>query len=186
MPKYLTPASFPKNYPFLSVRPMLDKIDTNPTTNEQLELMWRISIHWFCPHTLGRYPKLPQNPTKKTQIFINCWWNVRGIFQGYVGEILDLWVQYSFCCRLLTCLGDLLWLHSGWLPVFISPKKTERTNYYNYPPWNQLVLWKSIVRSWNSFWDGLFQRQNVSFRECRSRDLNPVEMLLKERKWHIP
>ena len=22
-------------------------------------------IQWFCPHTLGRYPKLPQTPTKK-------------------------------------------------------------------------------------------------------------------------
>ena len=44
---------------------------------------------WFCPHTLGIYPKLPQNPHKGRNSFINCWWNVRSIFQGYVGEILD-------------------------------------------------------------------------------------------------
>ena len=44
---------------------------------------------WFCPDTLGRYPRLPQTPTKKKNPSENCWWRVRGIFQGYVGEILD-------------------------------------------------------------------------------------------------
>ena len=44
-------------------------------------------LQWFCPHTLGRYPKLPQNPHKGRNSFINCWWNVRGIFHG------ALWVR---------------------------------------------------------------------------------------------
>ena len=44
---------------------------------------------WFCPHTLGRDPKLPQNPTKKEIPSYTVWWNVRGILQGYVGEILE-------------------------------------------------------------------------------------------------
>ena len=43
----------------------------------------------FCPHTLGRYPKLPK-PPKDKNFFINCWWNIRGTFQGYVGEILKV------------------------------------------------------------------------------------------------
>ena len=29
------------------------------------------------------------NPHKGRNSFINCWWNVRNIFQGYVGEIID-------------------------------------------------------------------------------------------------
>ena len=43
----------------------------------------------ICPHTLGRYPKLPQTPTRNS--FTNYWWNVPGIFQGYVGGILEKW-----------------------------------------------------------------------------------------------
>ena len=45
---------------------------------------------WFCPHNLGRYPKLPLSPPQfERNWFINCWWRVCGIFQGYVGEILE-------------------------------------------------------------------------------------------------
>ncbi len=44
---------------------------------------------------LPTYPaKIPQtspNPHKERNSFINCWWNFQGIFQGYVGEILDTW-----------------------------------------------------------------------------------------------
>ena len=40
--------------------------------------------------TLGRWvPKLPQNQQFERKSFINCWWNIRGIFQGYVGGILE-------------------------------------------------------------------------------------------------
>ena len=44
--------------------------------NKRAIAFWEISenvIHWFCPHTLGRY----------------LGWNIWGIFQGYVGEILE-------------------------------------------------------------------------------------------------
>ena len=45
---------------------------------------------------LGKYPKLPLSPPQRKEYsFINCWWNVRGIFQGYVGEILEIWVNYG-------------------------------------------------------------------------------------------
>ena len=51
--------------------------------------LWRVDLkHWFCPHTLGRYP-IPPKPHKERNSFINCWWNIRGIFQGYVGGILN-------------------------------------------------------------------------------------------------
>ena len=32
-------------------------------------------------------PNFPKPPKRKNS-FINCWWNIRGTFQGYVGEIL--------------------------------------------------------------------------------------------------
>ena len=35
-------------------------------------------LSMICPHTLGRYPKLPQTPHKERNSFINCWWNIRG------------------------------------------------------------------------------------------------------------
>ena len=34
-------------------------------------------------------PNLPNPPPKKKYFFLNCWWNIRGTFQGYVGEILE-------------------------------------------------------------------------------------------------
>ncbi len=41
-------------------------------------------------HT-GRWaPRLFPKPHKERNSFRNCWWRVRGIFQGYVGEILEL------------------------------------------------------------------------------------------------
>ena len=60
------------------------------------------SVHkfqWFCPHTLGRYPRLPQTPTNRKKLpNRNCWWRVRGpIFQGaHVGEILDCSFQGGY------------------------------------------------------------------------------------------
>ena len=33
-------------------------------------------------------PNFPK-PPKRKNFFINLWWNIRGTFQGYVGEILD-------------------------------------------------------------------------------------------------
>ena len=46
------------------------------------------------------YPeKIPQtspNPHEERNSFINCWWNIRGIFQGYVGGILDILLKRSF------------------------------------------------------------------------------------------
>ena len=58
-----------------------------PWLGQQGPAQWSVSFgHWSMispTGTLGRYPKLPQT-------FIDCWWNVRGIFQGYVGEILQL------------------------------------------------------------------------------------------------
>ena len=33
--------------------------------------------------------KIPQTPHKETKSFRSCWWNVGGIFQGYMGEILE-------------------------------------------------------------------------------------------------
>ncbi len=51
-----------------------------------------------CPltHTLGRYLRLPHSPPQRKKFRNrNFWWRVRGIFQGYVGEILDTWFIYN-------------------------------------------------------------------------------------------
>ena len=42
-------------------------------------------------------PNFPKPPKRKNS-FINCWWNIRGTFQGYVGEILEIgyiWKLYT-------------------------------------------------------------------------------------------
>ena len=39
--------------------------------------------------TLERYPQTSPNLRLKKPSFRNCWWKVRGIFQGYVGEIFE-------------------------------------------------------------------------------------------------
>ena len=48
--------------------------------------LW-FNTKWFCPHTLGRYPRLPLSPHKERNSLRNCWWMVQGIFQG------ALWVR---------------------------------------------------------------------------------------------
>ena len=45
----------------------------------------------------GGYLKLPPHLNKEGNFFINCWWRVRGIFQGYVSEILEIMINLSYC-----------------------------------------------------------------------------------------
>ena len=45
----------------------------------------------ILPTYPGKIPQTSPNPHKERNSFINCWWNFRGIFQGYVGEILESW-----------------------------------------------------------------------------------------------
>ena len=58
---------------------------------------WSFNIQWFCPQ--GPWedgpPNFPFHPNKERKSFINCWWNIRGIFQGYVGGILETWIYNS-------------------------------------------------------------------------------------------
>ena len=52
---------------------------------------------WICPQ--GPWedtPDFPFHTHKERNSFINCWWNVRGIFQGYVGEILEKHVDMKY------------------------------------------------------------------------------------------
>ena len=54
-----------------------------------LKTSWNSMI---LPTYLGKVsPDFPENPPKRKK-FRNrkCWWRVRGIFQGYVGEILEI------------------------------------------------------------------------------------------------
>ena len=58
--------------------------------SNQFDPLWVNYGQWFCPQ--GPWedtPNFPFHPHNEGNSFINCWWNVRGIFQGYVGEILD-------------------------------------------------------------------------------------------------
>ena len=51
-------------------------------------------ISMILPTYPGKIPQTSPNPHKERNSFINCWWNFRGIFQGYVGEILEYWVNW--------------------------------------------------------------------------------------------
>ena len=54
-------------------------------------------------HDFAHIPWIPQtspNTHKERNSFINGWWNVWGIFQGYVGEILEIlfdWYGEMYC-----------------------------------------------------------------------------------------
>ncbi len=52
-----------------------------------LEISSQMSM--ILPTYPGKIPQTSPNPHKERNSFINCWWNLRGIFQGYVGEILE-------------------------------------------------------------------------------------------------
>ena len=46
----------------------------------------------ILPTYPGKIPQANPNPQKERDSFRICWWNVRGVFQGYVGEILE-WLK---------------------------------------------------------------------------------------------
>ena len=65
--------------------------------------LWVLVVQWFCPHTLGRYPRLPQTPTRK-KLLQKLLVKGEGIFQGYVGGILELWkITEGFWYGVNTC-----------------------------------------------------------------------------------
>ena len=43
-------------------------------------------------------------PPKRKNSFINLWWNIRGTFQGYVGEILESWISMKSPCSAVLIL----------------------------------------------------------------------------------
>ena len=45
----------------------------------------------------GKVPQTSPKPHKERKSFINCWWNIRGIFQGYVGGILERCQEQTPC-----------------------------------------------------------------------------------------
>ena len=54
----------------------------------------------ILPTYPGKIPQTSPNPHKERNSFINCWWNVLGIFQGYVGEIFEksiktVWTRFE-------------------------------------------------------------------------------------------
>ena len=98
---------------------------TLPETNEQKSTWkdafapWKENhlpiIQWFCPHTLGRYPKLSQNPTKKGNPSSTAGETSGGIFRGYVGGILE-----SSRVRLAVYMQVVGWL--GYLDLNLKPR----------------------------------------------------------------
>ena len=74
----------------------LIRTDLYPTAPSLLQFFYLLSgqptnVQWFCPHTLGRYPKLPQTPKKKEflhKLLVKhpgyrpgvCGWDVRNVF----------------------------------------------------------------------------------------------------------
>ena len=147
-------------------------------------------FQWFCPHTLGRYPILPQTSTKKEHLksFINFWWSseTSGVSsRAYVAEILDTRVPRPPPQKKTP--KDLPSLRKSWV---LEKKQTQRAEELvvgarststNLPGWNLGFLvgnlptlkltacpWKWMVGRWVSFWDpSYFQGRTVSFREGR-------------------
>ena len=71
-------------------------------------------------------PNFPKPPKRKNS-FINCWWNIRGTFQGYVGEILESWIsgRYTYIWEMCSFDGlELKWtkiISTRWFKVtFLS------------------------------------------------------------------
>ncbi len=88
--------------PSKHTRTQTDKLgpNANPASSKEKQLEGTVKLnteHHFdqclismiLPTYPGKIPQTSPNPQKERNPFINCWWNVWGIFQGYVGEILD-------------------------------------------------------------------------------------------------
>ena len=83
----------------------------------QLEIYWMIwyelaFFQWFCPHTLGRYPKLPQTPQRKK--FLHT---LLVKHPGYLPELCG-WDLRILQSRMFLLIGELLIsndkIHSFW------------------------------------------------------------------------
>ena len=63
-------------------------------------------VSMILPTYPGKIPQTSPNPHKERNSLINCWWNIRGIFQGYVGGILESCSYVPVCVVLpiLSCL----------------------------------------------------------------------------------
>ena len=101
-----------------------------------------------CP---GKIPQTSPDPHKETNSCTNCLWRVRGIFQGYVGEILEVCncqqrmiIPYATCsqqisvgtmCKKSDHPNYLCQLHQGELlafgPGFVFPKKQTQPEEVN-------------------------------------------------------
>ena len=69
----------------------------------------------ILPTYPGKIPQTSPNPNKERKSFINCWWNIRGIFQGYVGGILDVQVSLWRWKLWMLDLTELCHLKAWWL-----------------------------------------------------------------------
>ena len=61
-------------------------IRTHPSNGMQSLLF----INDFAQIPLEDTPDLPKPLQREKFLWLNCWWRVRGIFQGHVGEIIDI------------------------------------------------------------------------------------------------
>ena len=105
----------------------------------------------ILPTYPGKIPQTSPNPQKERNPFTNCWWNVRGIFQGYVGEVLEP-ILYPGTLYMRYFSG-----RKNWDPFLQSHKKN---NYHILPEigkmnrnrqeplkniryhWLTVILWK--------------------------------------------
>ena len=88
--------------------------------------------------------KLPQNPTLRKKFRkINCWWNVRGIFQGYVDEISEWWLEDDPA--------------SFWVPVYFQGRTVKLPGGYfsRVPPCHSTMFWG--VKEWKKSSEAYFQ-----------------------------
>ena len=87
-------------------------------------------------------PNFPKPPKRKNS-FINCWWNIRGTFHGYVGEILDCTgLLYSLCkwvvVHPLYILNNQSYFHCSifWITNMDAWKKRILPKWYHTVFWN--------------------------------------------------
>ena len=105
---------------------------------------------WFCPQGPWEdtVEKLPQNLTLRKKFRkINCWWNVGGIFQGYMDEISEWWLEDDPA--------------SFWVPVYFQGRTVKLPGGYfsRVPPCHCTMFWG--VKEWKKSSEAYFLKRSL-------------------------
>ena len=96
-----------------------------------------VCLSMILPTYPGKIPQTSTNPHKERNSFINCWWNIRGIFQGYVGGILES-ICLSFCLAISLSLSIGL----GFLPSHRDALYSRLLRHSAKEPHGNITKWR--------------------------------------------